>query len=93
MFNLLGSVGYPQTLIHLCLLFLPPLSIKREILPLVKSLCQDVEYEVRSCMCRQLENIAQGIGYVHFLTSMLVASLFLNRKTYITCFMPMLLKN
>nr|XP_028572727.1 serine/threonine-protein phosphatase 4 regulatory subunit 4 isoform X3 [Podarcis muralis] len=36
--------------------------IKREILPLVKSLCQDVEYEVRSCMCRQLELIAQGIG-------------------------------
>ncbi|KAE8586323.1 hypothetical protein XENTR_v10021628 [Xenopus tropicalis] len=36
--------------------------IKREILPLVKSLCQDVEYEVRSCMCRQLEFIAQGIG-------------------------------
>uniref|UniRef100_A0A8C6D8K1 Serine/threonine-protein phosphatase 4 regulatory subunit 4 n=1 Tax=Moschus moschiferus TaxID=68415 RepID=A0A8C6D8K1_MOSMO len=38
------------------------LAIKREILPLVKSLCQDVEHEVRSCMCRQLENIAQGIG-------------------------------
>ncbi|KAM7154889.1 serine/threonine-protein phosphatase 4 regulatory subunit 4 isoform 2-T2 [Molossus nigricans] len=37
-------------------------TIKREIIPLVKSLCQDVEYEVRSCMCRQLENIAQGIG-------------------------------
>ncbi|KAM4852963.1 serine/threonine-protein phosphatase 4 regulatory subunit 4 isoform 1-T1 [Thomomys bottae] len=37
-------------------------TIKREILPLVKSLCQDVEYEVRSCMCRQLETIAQGIG-------------------------------
>ncbi|XP_030879202.1 serine/threonine-protein phosphatase 4 regulatory subunit 4-like [Leptonychotes weddellii] len=37
-------------------------TIKREVLPLVKSLCQDVEYEVRSCMCRQLENIAQGIG-------------------------------
>nr|XP_019601387.1 PREDICTED: serine/threonine-protein phosphatase 4 regulatory subunit 4 isoform X2 [Rhinolophus sinicus] len=36
--------------------------IKRDILPLVKSLCQDVEYEVRSCMCRQLANIAQGIG-------------------------------
>ncbi|XP_041070145.1 serine/threonine-protein phosphatase 4 regulatory subunit 4 [Carcharodon carcharias] len=36
--------------------------IKRDILPLVKSLCQDVEYEVRSCMCRQLEFIAQGIG-------------------------------
>ncbi|XP_063188759.1 serine/threonine-protein phosphatase 4 regulatory subunit 4 isoform X4 [Chroicocephalus ridibundus] len=36
--------------------------IKREILPLVKSLCHDVEYEVRTCMCRQLEHIAQGIG-------------------------------
>ncbi|XP_078262944.1 serine/threonine-protein phosphatase 4 regulatory subunit 4 isoform X7 [Rhinoraja longicauda] len=36
--------------------------IKRDILPLVRSLCQDVEYEVRSCMCRQLEYIAQGIG-------------------------------
>ncbi|XP_061854311.1 serine/threonine-protein phosphatase 4 regulatory subunit 4 [Colius striatus] len=36
--------------------------IKRDILPLVKSLCQDVEYEVRTCMCRQLEHIAQGIG-------------------------------
>ncbi|KAF1448246.1 Serine/threonine-protein phosphatase 4 regulatory subunit 4, partial [Pygoscelis papua] len=36
--------------------------IKREIIPLVKSLCQDVEYEVRTCMCRQLEHIAQGIG-------------------------------
>ncbi|XP_054256304.1 serine/threonine-protein phosphatase 4 regulatory subunit 4 [Indicator indicator] len=36
--------------------------IKREILPLVKSLCRDVEYEVRACMCRQLEHIAQGIG-------------------------------
>lgn len=36
--------------------------VKRDILPLVESLCQDVEYEVRSCMCRQLEPIAQGIG-------------------------------
>ncbi|XP_017685326.1 PREDICTED: serine/threonine-protein phosphatase 4 regulatory subunit 4 isoform X2 [Lepidothrix coronata] len=36
--------------------------IKREVLPLVKSLCQDVEYEVRTCMCRQLEHIARGIG-------------------------------
>ncbi|KFQ03153.1 Serine/threonine-protein phosphatase 4 regulatory subunit 4 [Haliaeetus albicilla] len=36
--------------------------IKREILPLVKPLCQDVEYEVRTCMCRQLEHIAKGIG-------------------------------
>ncbi|XP_054017864.1 serine/threonine-protein phosphatase 4 regulatory subunit 4 isoform X2 [Dryobates pubescens] len=36
--------------------------IKREILPLVKSLCRDVEYEVRACMCQQLEHIAQGVG-------------------------------
>ncbi|XP_061215846.1 serine/threonine-protein phosphatase 4 regulatory subunit 4 isoform X7 [Neopsephotus bourkii] len=36
--------------------------IKRDILPLVKSLCQDAEYEVRTCICRQLEHIAQGIG-------------------------------
>ncbi|XP_057269330.1 serine/threonine-protein phosphatase 4 regulatory subunit 4 isoform X7 [Pezoporus wallicus] len=36
--------------------------VKRDILPLVKSLCQDAEYEVRTCMCRQLEHIAQGIG-------------------------------
>uniref|UniRef100_A0A8B9FUR1 Serine/threonine-protein phosphatase 4 regulatory subunit 4 n=1 Tax=Amazona collaria TaxID=241587 RepID=A0A8B9FUR1_9PSIT len=36
--------------------------IKRDILPLVKSLCQDTEYEVRTCMCRQLEHIAQGTG-------------------------------
>ncbi|NXF01506.1 PP4R4 phosphatase, partial [Smithornis capensis] len=36
--------------------------VKREVLPLVKSLCQDVEYEVRTCMCRQLEHIARGIG-------------------------------
>uniref|UniRef100_A0A8B9HH79 Protein phosphatase 4 regulatory subunit 4 n=1 Tax=Astyanax mexicanus TaxID=7994 RepID=A0A8B9HH79_ASTMX len=37
----------------------------KDLLPLVRSLCQDVEYEVRSCMCRQLENIARGIGLDH----------------------------
>ncbi|XP_041268381.1 serine/threonine-protein phosphatase 4 regulatory subunit 4 isoform X3 [Onychostruthus taczanowskii] len=36
--------------------------VKREVLPLVKSLCQDVEFEVRACMCRQLEHVARGIG-------------------------------
>ncbi|KAG9336566.1 hypothetical protein JZ751_002913, partial [Albula glossodonta] len=39
--------------------------VKKDLLPLVRSLCQDVEYEVRSCMCRQLENIARGIGVEH----------------------------
>ncbi|XP_029903409.1 serine/threonine-protein phosphatase 4 regulatory subunit 4 isoform X2 [Myripristis murdjan] len=36
--------------------------VKKELLPLARSLCQDVEYEVRSCMCRQLENVARGLG-------------------------------
>ncbi|XP_041950380.1 serine/threonine-protein phosphatase 4 regulatory subunit 4 isoform X1 [Alosa sapidissima] len=39
--------------------------VKKDLLPLVRSLCQDVEYEVRSCMCRQLEDIARGIGLDH----------------------------
>ncbi|XP_051954654.1 serine/threonine-protein phosphatase 4 regulatory subunit 4 isoform X1 [Xyrauchen texanus] len=39
--------------------------VKKDLLPLVRSLCQDVEYEVRSCMCRQLENIARGTGVDH----------------------------
>ncbi|XP_030260181.1 serine/threonine-protein phosphatase 4 regulatory subunit 4 isoform X1 [Sparus aurata] len=36
--------------------------VKKELLPLVRSLCQDVEFEVRSCMCRQLESIARATG-------------------------------
>ena len=26
------------------------------------SLCQDTDYEVRSCMCKQLNAIAKGVG-------------------------------
>uniref|UniRef100_A0A673N5Q6 Serine/threonine-protein phosphatase 4 regulatory subunit 4-like n=1 Tax=Sinocyclocheilus rhinocerous TaxID=307959 RepID=A0A673N5Q6_9TELE len=37
----------------------------KDLLPLIRSLCQDVEYEVRACMCRQLENITRGIGLDH----------------------------
>ncbi|XP_069772279.1 serine/threonine-protein phosphatase 4 regulatory subunit 4 isoform X2 [Narcine bancroftii] len=48
--------------LHACSGVYHIIRIKRDILPLVRSLCQDVEYEVRSCMCRQLEYIAQGIG-------------------------------
>uniref|UniRef100_A0A3Q0TA55 Protein phosphatase 4 regulatory subunit 4 n=1 Tax=Amphilophus citrinellus TaxID=61819 RepID=A0A3Q0TA55_AMPCI len=33
--------------------------VKKELLPLARSLCQDPEFEVRACMCRQLENIAR----------------------------------
>nr|XP_002737817.1 PREDICTED: serine/threonine-protein phosphatase 4 regulatory subunit 4 [Saccoglossus kowalevskii] len=36
--------------------------IKKEILPLVTSLCQDVDYDVRGCMCRQLDAVARGLG-------------------------------
>ena len=38
--------------------------IKKEILPVVQSLCQDVDYEVRGCMCRQLDCVARGMGSV-----------------------------
>ncbi|XP_062523432.1 serine/threonine-protein phosphatase 4 regulatory subunit 4-like isoform X2 [Corticium candelabrum] len=34
----------------------------RELLSLVTSLCQDVDYEVRACMCRQLAPIAKQLG-------------------------------
>ena len=36
--------------------------IKHDILPIVQSLCQDVDYEVRACMCRQLDPVARGLG-------------------------------
>ncbi|KAK3599632.1 hypothetical protein CHS0354_029090 [Potamilus streckersoni] len=39
-----------------------PFLIKKEILPVVQSLCQDVDYEVRECMCRQLDPVARGLG-------------------------------
>ncbi|XP_052697105.1 serine/threonine-protein phosphatase 4 regulatory subunit 4-like isoform X3 [Crassostrea angulata] len=39
-----------------------PFVIKKEILPVVQSLCQDVDYEVRGCMCRQLDCVARGLG-------------------------------
>ncbi|XP_052767740.1 serine/threonine-protein phosphatase 4 regulatory subunit 4-like isoform X2 [Mya arenaria] len=39
-----------------------PFVIKKEILPVVQSLCQDVEYEVRGCMCLQLDPVSRGLG-------------------------------
>uniref|UniRef100_A0AAX7W350 Protein phosphatase 4, regulatory subunit 4 n=1 Tax=Astatotilapia calliptera TaxID=8154 RepID=A0AAX7W350_ASTCA len=36
--------------------------VKKELLPLARSLCQDPEFEVRACMCRQLESIARATG-------------------------------
>nr|XP_032818810.1 serine/threonine-protein phosphatase 4 regulatory subunit 4 isoform X2 [Petromyzon marinus] len=37
-------------------------TIGKEVLPLVRALCQDVELEVRATMCRQLESVARGLG-------------------------------
>uniref|UniRef100_A0A3B5AM07 Protein phosphatase 4 regulatory subunit 4 n=1 Tax=Stegastes partitus TaxID=144197 RepID=A0A3B5AM07_9TELE len=34
--------------------------VKKELLPFARSLCQDPEFEVRACMCRQLEGIARA---------------------------------
>lgn len=39
-----------------------PYWIKKELLGLVTSLCQDVDYEVRACMCIELEAIARALG-------------------------------
>lgn len=39
-----------------------PYIIRKEVVPLVQSLCQDTEYEVRGEMCRQLDAVARGIG-------------------------------
>ncbi|KAF5272713.1 hypothetical protein FQA39_LY07740 [Lamprigera yunnana] len=39
-----------------------PTNVKRDIVPLVQSLCQDCHPEVRSAMCTQLPFIAQGLG-------------------------------
>ncbi|XP_061785867.1 serine/threonine-protein phosphatase 4 regulatory subunit 4 isoform X2 [Nerophis lumbriciformis] len=36
--------------------------VKKELLPLARALCQDPEFEVRACMCRQLESIATATG-------------------------------
>ncbi|XP_054723617.1 serine/threonine-protein phosphatase 4 regulatory subunit 4-like, partial [Uloborus diversus] len=36
--------------------------IKKEVLPVVLSLCQDVDFEVRGSMCERLDIIAQGLG-------------------------------
>ena len=41
-----------------------PGRLKKDILPVVQSLCQDVDYEVRGCMCRQLDPVARGLGWV-----------------------------
>jgi len=37
-------------------------SVRQEVLPSTLALCQDVESDVRNCMCRHLALVARGIG-------------------------------
>lgn len=36
--------------------------IKKEVLPTVHSLCQDVNSDVRACICLELRYVAEGLG-------------------------------
>lgn len=49
-------------------------SVKRDLLPLAQSLCQDCHGDVRMNMCKQLPNFAKGLGE-HFPNSNLMVSL------------------
>ncbi|KXJ20795.1 Serine/threonine-protein phosphatase 4 regulatory subunit 4 [Exaiptasia diaphana] len=40
-----------------------PFWIKKELMTLVTSLSQDVDYEVRACMCQELEPVARALGW------------------------------
>ena len=67
MANFVQRISYNQpqildlpTVCWWCLFF----RIKKELLGLVTSLCQDVDYEVRACMCNELESIARSLGFV-----------------------------
>ncbi|XP_011493807.1 PREDICTED: serine/threonine-protein phosphatase 4 regulatory subunit 4-like [Ceratosolen solmsi marchali] len=37
-------------------------SVQKEILPMVQSLCQDINKDVRACMCLQLRHVGQNMG-------------------------------
>ena len=37
-------------------------TIESTFLPLAMSLCQDTSYEVRMCMCEQLNSISKSLG-------------------------------
>lgn len=37
--------------------------LRSDVLPLVQSLCHDVDGEVRMCMCQHLPAIARALGY------------------------------
>lgn len=37
-------------------------SVKRDILPITQSLCQDCNHEIRAAICAQLARVAEGLG-------------------------------
>ncbi|KAJ8919708.1 hypothetical protein NQ315_006236 [Exocentrus adspersus] len=49
--------------------------VKKDILPIVQSLCQDCYHEVRTAMCYELGNIAKGLGSDNLVKSSLLPSL------------------
>ncbi|KAL1517631.1 hypothetical protein ABEB36_001369 [Hypothenemus hampei] len=51
--KILGEIS-----VHKCM---SPFEVKKDVLPLVQSLCQDCFFEVRAAMCKELPNVAQGL--------------------------------
>ncbi|KAH1003705.1 hypothetical protein HUJ04_003578 [Dendroctonus ponderosae] len=51
--KILGEISVHKTM--------NPFEVKKDVLPLVQSLCQDCFFEVRAAMCRELPNVAQGL--------------------------------
>jgi hypothetical protein len=61
-FILLGSKTHTVILSVLCVSYLMlSYRLKKEVLPLIHSLCQDVNYEVRACICSQLHYVARSL--------------------------------
>lgn len=46
--------------------------VKKDVLPLVQSLCQDCFYEVRAAMCRELPLVAKGFKNCSFFYNFLI---------------------
>ncbi|ENN76692.1 hypothetical protein YQE_06757, partial [Dendroctonus ponderosae] len=54
--KILGEISVHKTM--------NPFEVKKDVLPLVQSLCQDCFFEVRAAMCRELPNVAQVVTMV-----------------------------
>ncbi|XP_066254685.1 serine/threonine-protein phosphatase 4 regulatory subunit 4-like [Euwallacea similis] len=51
--KILGQISIHRTM--------NPFEVKKDVLPLVQSLCQDCLYEVRAAMCKELPCVAKGL--------------------------------